>query len=225
MPIQGSGTRWTIIGARTTQYPQRSGRILISPCSHSGESPSGASEAHLPTRQSSTITILGLCPASTLPWPWGGLATMATTTLFQASSAEPLMHEGPLLILEPRTSALGSNPSFNASSILAKRQQHQIQITAATFSSVSVLAALCALYWFTMMRRNFRRDLVLLLIIGDFWKSFWFLVGSAATLARGQIPTENPFCQASGYFLQVGVEACGQLFQPYGGAAHLYILT
>lgn len=61
-----------------------------------------------------------------------------------------------------------------------------------------------------MMRRNFRRDLVLLLIIGDFWKSFWFLVGSAQTLASGQIATEDPFCQASGYFLQVGVEACGE---------------
>lgn len=61
-----------------------------------------------------------------------------------------------------------------------------------------------------MMRRNFRRDLVLLLIIGDFWKSLWFLVGSAVTLAGGQVATETAFCQASGYFLQVGAEACGE---------------
>lgn len=122
---------------------------------------------------------------------------------------DPLQQYGLLLpSLETRASAAGADPSFNTSSILARRQQHQIQIIAATFSSVSVLTALCALYWFCTMRRNFRRDLVLLLIIGDFWKSLWFLIGSAATLAEGQVLTESPFCQASGYFLQVGAEAC-----------------
>lgn len=142
---------------------------------------------------------------------------MATSTLSEASSVQSfqslqhLQQYGSLLpSLEPRASALGSDSSFNTSSILARRQKHQIQTIAATFSSMSVLAALCALYWFCMMRRNFRRDLVLLLIIGDFWKSLWFLVGSAVTLAGGQVATETAFCQASGYFLQVGAEACGE---------------
>ncbi|KAF2162524.1 hypothetical protein M409DRAFT_69101 [Zasmidium cellare ATCC 36951] len=103
---------------------------------------------------------------------------------------------------------LGSTTDFNASSILARQQQYQIQVIASTFSSVSILAAVCAIYWFCMMKRNFRRDLVLLLICGDLWKSFWFLVFSARTLSAGHIATKSSFCQASGYFLQVGLEAC-----------------
>ncbi|KAM3424465.1 hypothetical protein BST61_g6469 [Cercospora zeina] len=91
---------------------------------------------------------------------------------------------------------------------LHARAEYQLQIIASTFASVSVLAATCAIYWFCMMRRNFRRDLVLLLIVGDFWKSMWFLVFSATTLAKGNIATESSFCQATGYFLQLGLEAC-----------------
>ncbi|KAF2217079.1 hypothetical protein CERZMDRAFT_31913 [Cercospora zeae-maydis SCOH1-5] len=107
-----------------------------------------------------------------------------------------------------RAVVLGYNPGFNASAVLARTQQYQLQVIASTFASVSVLAAICAIYWFCMMRRNFRRDLVLLLIVGDFWKSTWFLIFSATTLATGHIKTETSFCQATGYFLQLGLEAC-----------------
>lgn len=106
--------------------------------------------------------------------------------------------------------SLGYNANFNATAILARRQQYQVQVIASTFSSVSLLAALCAMYWFLMMRRNFRRDLVLMLICGDFWKSTWFLVFSTISLGRGAIQTSTPFCQSSGYFLQAGFEACGE---------------
>ncbi|EME40471.1 hypothetical protein DOTSEDRAFT_74146 [Dothistroma septosporum NZE10] len=109
---------------------------------------------------------------------------------------------------QARASGLGADASFNASSILALNQQYQVQVIASTFSSCSILAALCAIYWFCMMRRNFRRDLVLLLICGDLWKASWFLVFSATTLGYGHIETESAFCQVSGYFLQVGLEAC-----------------
>lgn len=112
--------------------------------------------------------------------------------------------------LHARAGGLGNDPSFNASAILAQQQQYQLQVIASTFSSASMLAAVCAIYWFCMMRRNFRRDLVLLLILGDFWKSAWFLVFASTTLANGPVSTMSSFCQASGYFLQVGVEACGK---------------
>ncbi|KAK6392927.1 hypothetical protein LTR65_003010 [Meristemomyces frigidus] len=75
-------------------------------------------------------------------------------------------------------------------------------------SAVSITAAICALYWFCMMRRNFRRDLVLLLVIGDFWKSLWFLIYAAVTFAQGPVSTHSTFCQSSGYFLQMGVMMC-----------------
>ncbi|KAF7192739.1 G protein-coupled receptor GPR1, partial [Pseudocercospora fuligena] len=136
------------------------------------------------------------------------MALSPTSTVSAPSSAHTAaMQELYDMPLQTRES-LGYNPDFNASAILAQTQQYQVQVIASTFSSVSILAALCALYWFCMMRRNFRRDLVLLLIIGDFWKSSWFLIFSSTTLARGHIYTESSFCQASGYFLQVGLEAC-----------------
>jgi G protein-coupled receptor GPR1 len=103
---------------------------------------------------------------------------------------------------------LGANPNFNASTILLQRQRYQIQVVAATFSSLSVLAALCALYWFMLMRRNFRRDLVLLLVAGDFWKSSWFLISASTQLAGVDLSTERTLCQASGYLLHTGFEAC-----------------
>ncbi|SMR58715.1 unnamed protein product [Zymoseptoria tritici ST99CH_1A5] len=111
-------------------------------------------------------------------------------------------------LLEARASSLGANPNFSASTILLQRQRYQLQVIAATFSSVSVLAAICALYWFMMMRRNFRRDLVLLLVAGDFWKSSWFLISASTTLAGVDVSTPTQICQASGYFLQMGIESC-----------------
>ena len=112
------------------------------------------------------------------------------------------------LTLETRSASLGYNPDFNASAILARTQQYQLQVIATTFSTISILAAICAIFWFCMMRRNFRRDLVLLLILGDCWKSAWFLVFSITTLIKGHIYTGSSFCQASGYFLQLGLETC-----------------
>ncbi|KXS94008.1 hypothetical protein AC578_1746 [Pseudocercospora eumusae] len=136
------------------------------------------------------------------------MALSPTTTVSAPSSAHTAamaeLYDMPLQTRE----SLGYDPDFNASAILAQTQQYQVQVIASAFSSVSIIAALCALYWFCMMRRNFRRDLVLLLIIGDFWKSTWLLIFSSTTLARGHIYTQSSFCQASGYFLQVGLEAC-----------------
>ena len=107
-------------------------------------------------------------------------------------------------------SGLSQYDSINASAILARDQQRAVQQLATATSSISLVAALCAIYWFCMMRRNFRRDLVLLLIAGGFWKSLWFLSFSAATFTTGYIDTESLFCQVSGYMLQVGFEACGE---------------
>ena len=107
-------------------------------------------------------------------------------------------------------SNLGNASSVNASAILAMEQRHTVQIMSTCASSVSLAAAVVALYWFAMMRRNFRRDLVLLLIMGGSWKSLWFLVFPVVNFARGPVTTPTPFCEVSGYMLQVGFEACGQ---------------
>lgn len=52
--------------------------------------------------------------------------------------------------------------------------------------------------------------LIMLLLISDLWKSFWFMAMPAVSLARGGIKTGSDFCNVGGFFLQVGLEACGQ---------------
>ncbi|KAK1050294.1 G protein-coupled receptor gpr1 [Friedmanniomyces endolithicus] len=105
-------------------------------------------------------------------------------------------------------SGLDRAMSVNASAILAYDQRHQIQVVATATSTVSITASLFAIYWFCLMRRNFRRDLVLLLIMGDFWKSFVYLLYATATFARGQLQTTSGFGQLGGYMLTAGIEAC-----------------
>ena len=105
---------------------------------------------------------------------------------------------------------LGNFNAVNASAILEVSQRHTLQVIATITSSLSLTTATCALFWFLMMQRNFRRDLVLLLILGGSWKSFWFLTFSAVSFVDGHIKSKGPFCQISGYCLQVGFEACGE---------------
>ncbi|KAK5165605.1 G protein-coupled receptor gpr1 [Saxophila tyrrhenica] len=117
--------------------------------------------------------------------------------------------------------AFSDPKGFNASMVLNIQQQHTVQVLVTCTTSVSLLAAVCAVYWFWMMRRNFRRDLVLLLILGGSWKSLWFAIFSAVTFTQGKIMTETSFCQASGYMLQVGFEMCD--FAVLFMSMHMYL--
>lgn len=105
---------------------------------------------------------------------------------------------------------LWSSSSVNAAGILAARQRRQIQILCSAMASVSICAAICAIYWFCMMRRNYRRDLVLMLILGDFYKSMWYLIHGSVNFARSQVQSEEAFCQVSGFMLQMALQACGK---------------
>lgn len=105
---------------------------------------------------------------------------------------------------------LWSSSSVDAAGILAAQQRRQIQILCSAMASVSIFAAMCAIYWFVMMRRNYRRDLVLMLILGDFYKSLWYLIHGSVNFARSQVTSQEAFCQVSGFMLQVGLQACGK---------------
>ena len=107
------------------------------------------------------------------------------------------------------TTGLWNSHSVDAAGILASQQRRQIQIICAAMASVSIVAATCAIYWFCMMKRNYRRDLVLMLILGDFYKSLWYLIYGSVNLARSQVTSDEPFCQVSGFMLQTGLQACG----------------
>jgi hypothetical protein len=105
---------------------------------------------------------------------------------------------------------LWSSSSVNAAGILAARQRRQIQILCSAMASVSICAAICAIYWFCMMRRNYRRDVVLMLILGDFYKSMWYLIHGSVNFGRSQVQSNEPFCQVSGFMLQMALQACGK---------------
>ncbi|KAF2859276.1 hypothetical protein K470DRAFT_271717 [Piedraia hortae CBS 480.64] len=107
-----------------------------------------------------------------------------------------------------KASGIGSAQAVDASLILATQRARAVQVVAAVASSLSIIATACAIYWFCMMRRNFRRNLVLLLIASDCWKSIWYFAFSVSSLALGRPPTHSPWCQISGYFLHASIEAC-----------------
>jgi len=114
--------------------------------------------------------------------------------------------------------------------ILKQQQKINVQILSAVAASISVLSCLLALYWFLLLHRNFRRTyvvyhvwlmtttdnghrLVLLLILSDLFKSLWMLIFPAVSLATGGVATGDAFCNAGGFLLQLGMEACGRSIQ------------
>ncbi|KAI0888754.1 G protein-coupled glucose receptor regulating Gpa2-domain-containing protein [Annulohypoxylon maeteangense] len=76
-----------------------------------------------------------------------------------------------------------------------------------SMASISVLAALCAFYWFVRMRRSFRHDLIMLLIQSDMMKALWLVICPLAFFARVPIDSNSTFCQVSGFLLTVSIEA------------------
>ena len=96
------------------------------------------------------------------------------------------------------------------STILKQNQKINVQILSSVAASTSIILCLVVLYWFLLLQRNFRRTLVLLLILSDLFKSSWQLIFPAVSLARRGIDSANPFCDAAGFFIQMGLEACGK---------------
>ena len=129
------------------------------------------------------------------------LANLFTRATMNGTMAQPT---------HKTAAGLWSSSSVVAANILAAKQRSQIQILCACMACVSITATLCAIYWFCMMRRNYRRDLILMLILGDFYKSMWYLIHGSVNFARSQVQSRETFCQVSGFMLQVGLQACGK---------------
>ncbi|KAH0264194.1 hypothetical protein KCU91_g12217, partial [Aureobasidium melanogenum] len=96
----------------------------------------------------------------------------------------------------------------NPSAILSPEWSRAIRIIAVVSSSFSVIGTLITIYWFFMMRRNFRRNLILFLVVADFLKSLWYISFSGVSLRRGSIDTNSSFCQGFGFLLQGSTMAC-----------------
>ncbi|KAA8570669.1 hypothetical protein EYC84_000067 [Monilinia fructicola] len=82
-----------------------------------------------------------------------------------------------------------------------------LQTLALTFASVSVASSLLAFYWFVRMRRSFRHDLIMLLIQSDMFKALWFMIFPIVIFLHGPVSDNSKFCQISGFFLALGIEA------------------
>ena len=115
--------------------------------------------------------------------------------------------------IHARMTGLGNANSVNAAGVLNAEQRHRIQVLCCCMACISIAASLCAIYWFCLMRRNYRRDLVLMLILGDFFKSLCYVIYGSVTFATGQVASKAPFCQVSGFMLEVGLELCGECSQ------------
>ncbi|KAM0191911.1 hypothetical protein ACHAPI_008629 [Fusarium lateritium] len=91
--------------------------------------------------------------------------------------------------------------------VLTPHQTYAIHVATLTVASLSILATIITSFWFFRMRRSFRHDLIMLLIYSDMFKSFWLLLFPAVELIAGKIETNETFCQVSGFFLALSIEA------------------
>ncbi|KAI6820308.1 hypothetical protein KC327_g15494 [Hortaea werneckii] len=141
--------------------------------------------------------------------PTHSLDNAASTSTIPTQPTPPIPPMNPFATDPfPQIASLNTANHFNASARMALEQRHTIRLLASSTSVFSILAATCAVYWFYLMRRNFRRDLVLLLIVGDLWKSLWFLTFACITYTQEKVQSESAVCQVSGYMLQMGIMMC-----------------
>ncbi|KAF4973913.1 hypothetical protein FZEAL_9139 [Fusarium zealandicum] len=91
--------------------------------------------------------------------------------------------------------------------VLTLDQTYALHVATLAVSSISILATILTSFWFFRMRRSFRHDLIMLLIYSDMFKGFWLLLFPAVELVAGKIETEQTFCQVSGFFLSLSIEA------------------
>ncbi|CAI6275947.1 unnamed protein product [Periconia digitata] len=81
-----------------------------------------------------------------------------------------------------------------------------VQVAGACCAAASMATSCVAFFWFCRMEKRFRHRLIILLIYGDMIKTMWIFAFALASITRGTIYTESPFCQASGFLVQYGTE-------------------
>lgn len=82
-----------------------------------------------------------------------------------------------------------------------------LRALAMSSASLSIVAGALMMYWFLKLkRRSFRHQLVMLLIISDFFKAVCEVVYPAATIASGSTAS-GPLCTTTGFFATTFVNA------------------
>lgn len=91
--------------------------------------------------------------------------------------------------------------------ILTPHETYSLHIASVVAASMSIIAGVLASYWFVRMRRSFRHDLIMLLIGSDMFKACWFLLFPAVELVHGTVAPDSIFCNVSGFFLVMSMNA------------------
>ncbi|XXG99385.1 hypothetical protein Hte_005722 [Hypoxylon texense] len=122
-----------------------------------------------------------------------------------APIAEPLLEALAGTLTSP-TAFLSKRITFRGPA-LSKQELVALMSVSLCTAAISIIAALCAFYWFVRMRRSFRHDLIMLLIQSDMMKALWLVVCPIAFFVKEPIHSNSAFCQVSGFFLTASIEA------------------
>ncbi|KAF3905035.1 hypothetical protein AA313_de0205315 [Arthrobotrys entomopaga] len=128
---------------------------------------------------------------------------VTSSILFPTSSVTGSSHLIPTTLVD--MSRLGSaNPTIPA---LSQEQLKIVRIIALVSSGITLVASAIVLHWFFRIKRNFRRQLIMILIICDSFKSLWSFIFPAVALSELSAANTSEFCQASGFFFAFGIES------------------
>ncbi|WQF84260.1 Putative G protein-coupled receptor GPR1 [Colletotrichum destructivum] len=109
---------------------------------------------------------------------------------------------GPEVFVVHRTAAPGRIPEG-----LTDRHWTAIQSASLVVAALSFVSTTIAFYWFSRRRRSLRHELIMLLTSSDMLKSLWLIIFPIVDFKMGSVTSESSFCQVSGFFLSVGIEA------------------
>ncbi|KAK2053752.1 hypothetical protein LY76DRAFT_258888 [Colletotrichum caudatum] len=90
---------------------------------------------------------------------------------------------------------------------LTDRQWTIIKTASLAVAALSFASTTFTFYWFSRRRRSLRYDLIMLLTSSDMLKSLCFIIFSIVDFKMGSVTSESSFCQTSGFFLSVSIEA------------------
>lgn len=103
--------------------------------------------------------------------------------------------------------ALSATGSHRTSIVLSRSEIVELRGLAIAGASLSILAGLPMLYWFwRLRRRTFRHQLVMLLIISDFFKALCEFIYPASTITSGKV-VNDVYCTVLGFFTTVFIDA------------------
>jgi len=103
--------------------------------------------------------------------------------------------------------SLGEENGATRTTTFTKQQNQAVLIAGLACACFSVLATLITLRWFILMKRTFRHNLIMFLILSDTFKALWYFLFPVVVLSRGPVASSSGFCQATGFFLAVGIES------------------